>query len=31
MSLLVAALAFWLALALRDTPPESAAETSAEM
>jgi hypothetical protein len=31
ISLLVAALAFWLALALRDTPPESAAETSAEM
>jgi hypothetical protein len=31
ISLLVAALAFWLALALRDTPSESAAETSAEM
>ena len=31
VSLLVAALAFWLALALRDTPPESAADTSAEM
>jgi hypothetical protein len=30
-SLLIAALAFWLALALRDAPPESAADISAEM
>jgi hypothetical protein len=31
LALLVAALALWLALALRDAPPESAADTSAEM
>jgi hypothetical protein len=31
ISLFVAALACWLALALQDTPPESAADTSAEM
>jgi hypothetical protein len=31
VTLLVAALAFWLALALRDVPPESATDTSAEM
>jgi hypothetical protein len=30
-ALLIAALAFWLALALRDAPPESAADISAEM
>ena len=31
VALVIAALAFWLALALRDAPPESAADTSAEM
>ena len=31
MALVIAAVAFWLALALRDAPPESAADTSAEM
>ena len=31
VSLLVAALALWLALALRDVPPESASDTPAEM
>jgi hypothetical protein len=30
-ALVIAALAFWLALALRDAPPESAADISAEM
>ena len=30
-TLVIAAIAFWLALALRDAPPESAADTSAEM
>ena len=30
VSLLVAALALWLALALRDVPPESATDTAAE-
>jgi hypothetical protein len=30
-TLVIAALAFWLALALRDAPPESAADISAEM
>ena len=31
VALVIAALAFWLALALRDAPPESAADISAEM
>ena len=31
MALVIAAVAFWLALALRDAPPESAADTTAEM
>ena len=31
VALVIAAVAFWLALALRDAAPESAAETSAEM
>ena len=31
LTLVIAALAFWLALALRDAPPETAADTSAEM
>ena len=31
VALVLAALAFWLALALRDAPPESAADNSAEM
>ena len=30
-TLVIAAFAFWLALALRDAPPESARDTSAEM
>jgi hypothetical protein len=30
-ALIIAALAFWLALALRDAPPEAAADISAEM
>ena len=31
LAVVIAALAFWLALALRDAPPESAADISAEM
>lgn len=31
LALVIAALAFWLALALRDAPPDSAADISAEM
>jgi hypothetical protein len=31
VALVIAAVAFWLALALRDAPPESAADTTAEM
>ncbi len=31
VALLIAAIALWLALALRDAPPESAADTAAEM
>ena len=31
MALVIAAVAFWLALALRDAAPESAADTTAEM
>jgi hypothetical protein len=31
VTLVIAAFAFWLALALRDAPPESAADTPAEM
>jgi hypothetical protein len=30
-ALIIAALAFWLALALRDAPPESVTDISAEM
>jgi hypothetical protein len=30
-TLVIAAFAFWLALALKDAPPPSAADTSAEM
>jgi ABC-type spermidine/putrescine transport system permease subunit I len=30
-TLVIAAFAFWLALALKDAPPQSAADTSAEM
>jgi len=31
VALIIAVVAFWLALALRDAPPESATDTSAEM